>query len=352
MPAPLVTAVDGRDVVFRLADPDHAHRTVRLWVDVDLPLQRDFGRRDGGWELRVEDPPLDRVEYLVEVDGRAVTDPGNPRLVGGPFGDHSWLPLPGYLTPSWLETTPVAGRRASLELLDTPVGEIRGEIWAPAAADPAEPLPLLVCHDGPEMDAYGGLTRYAGALMAQGRLPAFRVALLAPGDRNRRYAANERYATALTEHVLPALRRDWTTTGAPVLMGQSLGGLAALHAGWTRPHSFGGLFLQSGSYFTADLDPQERGYSRWAEVAGFVSSVHAATAAAPGAPEVAIVCGSAEENLANNRLLATHLAETGLSVHWGEVRDGHHWTCWRDLLDPHLTRLLATVWGGAGASST
>ena len=57
-----------------------------------------------------------------------------------------------------------------------------------------------------------------------------------------------------------------------------------------------------------------------------------------------IVCVTAEENLANNRALATHLAETGGDIGWGEVPDGHTWTTWRDLLDPHLTRLLQEAW--------
>ena len=44
---------------------------------------------------------------------------------------------------------------------------------------------------------------------------------------------------------------------------------------------------------------------------GFVRSVHDATTAAPGSPAVTVVCGTAEENLANNRLMAEHLAATG-----------------------------------------
>ena len=58
-----------------------------------------------------------------------------------------------------------------------------------------------------------------------------------------------------------------------------------------------------------------------------------------------LTCGTAEENLANNRLMADHLTATGVDVAWGEVRQGHTWTCWRDLLDPHLTDLLTRVWG-------
>ena len=89
--------------------------------------------------------------------------------------------------------------------------------------------------------------------------------------RNGRYAANPRYAETLASTCVPALRADWATEHAPVLMGQSLGALAALHAAWTRPGVFGGLFLQSGSFFTPELDPQESGYSHWDRVTGFVA---------------------------------------------------------------------------------
>lgn len=56
------------------------------------------------------------------------------------------------------------------------------------------------------------------------------------------------------------------------------------------------------------------------------------------------VCGTQEENLANNVALAAHLAEIGGDIGWGDVPDGHTWTTWRDLLDPHLTRLLQEAW--------
>jgi enterochelin esterase family protein len=172
-----------------------------------------------------------------------------------------------------------------------------------------------------------------------------RVALLAPGARNERYAANPAYAAALTGHVVPGLLEASPTGHRPVLAGQSLGGLAALHAAWTSPGCFAGLFLQSGSFFTPELDPQESGFEFWDEVTGFVASLLAASTAAPDAPVVALTCGSGEENHANNVQLRDHLAATGMTVAWGEVRQGHTWTCWRDSLDPHLTDLLRRVWG-------
>jgi enterochelin esterase family protein len=299
----------------------------------------------GGWEVRLSDLPVDRLEYLLDVDGELRPDPSNPRVVPGPFGDHSWIPLPAYQEPGWLKHEPCPSERATLTLSRTGAGRIDAEVWTPAGIPAHEPLPLLISHDGPEMDAYGGLTAYVGALVATGTLPPMRVALVSPGPRrNQRYAANPRYARAFATRLVPALTDAVATTGRPVLMGQSLGGLAALHVVWTSPHLFSGAFLQSGSFFTASLDPQESGFEHWREVTGFVASVHAAEQAAPDAPPTTLVCGTAEENHANNIALRDHLSAIGVETGWGEVRDGHTWTCWRDTLDPHLTELLLLVW--------
>ncbi|MGD9959980.1 alpha/beta hydrolase [Nocardioides sp.] len=333
------TSVDGDVVTFRVPDPEHALGGVRLWTDLDLPLSSDFGPTDAGWELTLTGLPLDRIEYLLEIDGELGTDAGNPLLVAGAFGDHSWLPLAGYLDPPWLALEPVQGERTGL------TGAVTGELWTPAGISADVGLPLLISHDGPEMDAYGHLTRYVGALVAAGRLPPMRVALLPPGQlggqRNEEYAANPEYAAHLVEEVLPAIGGVGAIQGRPVLMGQSLGAVAALHAAWTHPGVFAGLFLQSGSFFTPETDPQESDFEQWPQITRFVAELEPG----PGtARSITLVCGTAEENLANNRLMAERLRTDGVEVHWGEVRDGHNWTCWRDLLDPHLTDLLASVW--------
>jgi len=339
----LVTEVEGDDVVVRYADPDHAASHVGVWAH--LPLGDTTMRRvAGGWEARLTDLPVDRLEYLLDVDGDLRPDPANPRTTGGPFGDHSWIPLPAYDEPAWLGQPGIAAERSALTIPRTAAGRVDVEIWSPADASNRDALPLLVSHDGPEMDAYGDLTAYVGALVAAGRLPRMRVALVAAGPRNQRYAANPSYASALTTRVVPAITDEVATDGRPVLMGQSLGALAALHAAWTSPATFGGLFLQSGSFFTPALDPQESGFEYWREVTGFVASVHAASQAAPGAPPMTLTCGTAEENHANNLTMRDHLVDVGVETGWGEVRDGHTWTCWRDTLDPHLTDLLRRVW--------
>jgi enterochelin esterase family protein len=338
-----VTSVDDEDVVVRYADPEHRADQVSVWAHLRLG-DTTMARVAGGWEVRLSDLPVDRLEYLLDVDGSLRPDPGNPQTVPGPFGDHSWIALPAYRAPEWLALEPVASVRTSVTVSRSAVGRLDAEVWSPADAVPTEPLPLLVSHDGPEMDAYGGLTTYVGALVGAGRLPRMRVALVAAGQRNRRYAANPAYARALATRVMPALRDTVEVEGRPVLMGQSLGALAALHAAWTDPGVFAGLFLQSGSYFTPDLDAQESGFEFWREVTSFVASIRAAEQAAPDAPLTTLICGTAEENHANNLAMRDQLARVGVDTSWGEVRDGHTWTCWRDTLDPCLTDLLTRVW--------
>src|SRR5205085_5979395 len=108
---------------------------------------------------------------------------------------------------------------------------------------------------------------------------------------------------------------DWLpqlgpSAGRPVALGASLGALSLLHAHWTHPGALGGLFLQSGSFFRRRLDPQESGAPRFARITRFVSRVFGGRAA-PARIPVTLTCGTAEENLANNRAVAAALQQQG-----------------------------------------
>jgi enterochelin esterase family protein len=58
-----------------------------------------------------------------------------------------------------------------------------------------------------------------------------------------------------------------------------------------------------------------------------------------------MTCGTIEENLANNRIMARALAAQGYDASLHEVRDVHNYTAWRDAFDPWLTELLQRVAG-------
>ena len=349
--APSGPRVTPTRVTFHFADPDARLSGVRLAQQVRIPGDRlNFTRRRGIWQLTVPRPPVWRMEYRLGLRHRdggveEVCDPANPLRAPGAFGDKSVLEFADYRPPAWLDAPVLPGKVTELLVPSRYLrAEVAVRVWAPADADPAEELPLLVAHDGPEYDVLAGLTTYASAMIAAGRLPRHRVALLGPGDRDEWYSANVSYAKALALAVLPAIRRQFVVAGPVVGMGASLGALAALHAQRRHAGLFGGLFLQSGSFFTRTLDPQERTFGRYARITRFVGDTRRGTLAAEPVPAM-LTCGAIEENLANNATMAEVLRGQGYRARLAELPDAHNYIAWRDAFDPHLTGLLAEVWG-------
>jgi enterochelin esterase-like enzyme len=347
---PAGTVADSGGVVFRLPGAEHAATEARLWLDLEHHVDPAPMRRvDGGWELAITRPPVRRVEYLYALtlaDGsQAMTcDPTNPKRVMTAFGEHSVVEFPDYRPPAWLTTDIEPGRTTSLVVRSLDLRRpLTITVWSPDGCHDGARLPLLLVHDGPEFDRLASFTRFSAAMIATGRLPAHRVALLGPGDRNRWYAASPSYARALNRLVVPAIRGAVAVDGALVLAGASLGALAALHATFTQPDTAGALFLQSGSFFRPDLDAQERSFAGFDAVSEFVEGVEAADEATP-ALRIGMTCGAAEENLANNRAMARTLARLGHEVTFAEVPDAHTYVGWRDALDPHLVDVLAEAW--------
>jgi len=306
-----------------------------------------FARDDGVWRLRFPPPPVDRLEYMLEIryrNGRTrrLPDPENPLQAPGPFGAKSVVELPGYRTPAWLESDPPRGETVDIALnsrslrTDVPV-----RVWSPVGAQAGEELPLLVVHDGRETDEYASLTHFLDHLAAAERVPAFRAALLQPVDRNEEYSASTTYARALTTELLPELPSP-RERRFRVGMGASLGALGILHAHRTYPESFGALFLQSGSFFRPETDAQEAAFPRFMRISRFVGRTLGGRGPVP--IPVTISCGLGEENLANNRVAAEALAAQGYHVRFVEFRDAHTWIGWRDAWDPWLPELLERAW--------
>jgi enterochelin esterase family protein len=319
-----------------------AYDHVALVHELRRPRVVPFRRNGPRWELRLPRPPVDRLEYLLEFrrGGRVerVPDPGNPLRAPGAFGERSVIEFPGYAPPEWAgDDESPEGRLDELVLESRALRtSIEALVWTPADTGPADELPLLLVHDGPELARYGELLRLCDHLVAFGEVQPFRAVLLPPPlDRDESYSASARYARALVEEWLPAL----PSAGRPVGLGVSLGAAALLHAHWRYPGRFGGLFLQSGSFFRRSLDAHEAGFGRFARLTRFVSSVVGGRGSSAPIP-VTVTCGTGEENLDNNRVLVAALRRRGWDVTFVEHRDAHNWISWRDVLHPHLAELL------------
>jgi len=338
--------VDEVAACFTVADT--GYERVALAHELVRPRTLPFTRRGTRWELRLERPDVDRLEYLLELehgDGGVdrVPDPDNPLRAPGPFGEKSVVEFPGYAPPAW--TADDRAPRGRLVELALPSRLLRTQVeallWSASDTDPSEPLPLLVVHDGPEFARYSELLRLCDHLVASGETPPFRAALLPPpDDRSETYSASARYARALSEEWAPALRHAAPYDRGPVGLGASLGALALAHAHWTHPGLFGGLFLQSGSFFRRRLDAHEARFPRFARITRFVSTMVGGRKSPEPIP-LTFTVGTGEENLANNRVVAAALRGQGWDVRLFEHPDAHNWTSWRDSLHPHVAELLS-----------
>ncbi len=354
-PAVAVTTAQGplvgtNEVTFRFTDPTRALSGVALAHELHRPRRVEFrrGQRRGTWQLDFRLPDVNRMEYLLELtprghEPRLVPDPANPLRAPGVFGEKSVVELPTYNPPAWVfddESPP--GEVSELEVPVRALGTVQALVWSPADADPAEPLPLLVAHDGPEYAELALLIRYLDHVVSFGDVPPLRAALLQPADRNEIYSASARYARAFAQELLPRLEEALPTDRTrPVIMGASLGGLAALHAHWQHQVA-GGLFLQSSSFFRERWDKQESRFGRFGRIARFVGHVLHGRAAPPRVP-VTITVGRGEENLDNNRAVAKALETQGWDTRFVAGRDAHNFTAWRDLLAP-LAEVMLRAW--------
>jgi len=354
-------------VTFRVSDPEAALQEVRLYQEVQRPrVGPAFARVHGTatWELDFPRPAVDRMEYQLQLryPGAGpvlVPDPANPRRAQGPFGEKSVVEFPGYRPPAWLAAgVPPPARPTGLAVPSRVLGaRVPVQLWRSPGGRRrrGQRLPLLVVHDGPEYARYAGLLDFLAWATAEGRLPRMRAALLAPVDRGEHYSASPAWSRALVSEVLPALQALAPSPPGRrfvVGMGASLGGLAALAAARTSPASFGGLFLQSGSFFRPLADGHERDLPRFQRICRFVddlaSGARAPLVAEPGPAEpaaVAMTCGTVEENLYGNRVVRDALAARGWQVGLAEHRDAHNWIAWRDTFDPWLLGLLEELWG-------
>jgi enterochelin esterase-like enzyme len=238
------------------------------------------------------------------------------------------VPAASYDQPAWLAVPAEEGLVSHHDR-----SGIGFSLWSPPGIGDTTLLPLLVVNDGPEYDKLASLTRYLTAGVAGKWLPPLRAALLSPGDRNRRYSANSRYARDLVNGVLPSLPATRL-----IGMGTSLGALAMLHAHCSYPPAFDAMFLQSGSFFTPRFDAHERRFPYYPRVVRFITAIQ------PAHPiPVSLTCGATEENLQNNRLMTQLLCDHGYPAALYEVPGAHDWQSWRNAFDPHLTALVQQV---------
>lgn len=245
-------------------------------------------------------------------------------------------------TPDWLTAPAVSGRCTGLELPSALTHPLPVQVWTPKGLSAKTPAPLIWCHDGPDYVEQASLLQWAGAHIAAGDLPAFRLVLARPVRRMQWYSGSERYLRSV-DRAIAALRDRYAVCGPLAVMGASLGGLTSLLVALRRP-DVGVVLSQSGSYFWRG--GPETGWTWFDRVVRTTDAIKAGERPLARTDLlVGMTCARRESNHDNNRAVVQALRKQGLSVRWKAVAGGHDYPSWRNALDPMWPQLLARVWG-------
>jgi enterochelin esterase family protein len=298
-----------------------------------FPGHHRFARFDGQdlWWLRLPLPDGARLEYKLEVqrDHHAdwVNDPLNPLTTSNPFGTNSVCRSYGYRLPAFAEVHP---NTPNGSFSDIYVGERKLTVYRPASFEPTKSYPLLFIHDGGDYLQYGSMALVLDNLIHTAVIAPLVAVFSWPRERLLEYAANENHARFVVEEAIPAILAELPLLGRRVVMGASLGAVAALHTAWSYPGTFSGMILQSGTF------AQTRGWGSAQHLLAPIADLLHRLEPSRLPARVFMSCGTYERMIGENRTMAHRLERAGLAVTYVESRDGHTWEAWRDRLSEAL----------------
>jgi enterochelin esterase family protein len=318
---------------------------------------------DQRWAWRADLPPDLRTSYQLcpmrdrplrgkpvgerrwaEVVAAGQPDPSCPDRLppgctyGNPAAPASVLSMPGALPQPWAARRPAVPRGS---LVRTPLngGSLVHIYRSLAAAD--RTTPLLVIFDGHRLLATD-VTATFDNLAADGMLEPLTAVVIesirGSASRGPSRIASLTVAAGLEAFIfgdlLPHVEASYQVTSDParrVLVGHSLGAVAALHLATRRPDLFGSVVAGSPALWW----PGENG-----QLSG--ASVAAAYASSAAAGRLFLDAGTEEGDLLEGaRSFRDTLVNAGHAAMYREFRGGHDHACWRGSLADGIVEVLS-----------
>ena len=280
------------------------------------------------------------MEYLIEFDDATAPDPENPLRAPGAFGDKSVIEFQGTRRPPGWTRARARGTRAPRPMRGRGRAAADGRLWSPPGADPDGRARCWSRTTGPSTPSFG--SRCVAARRRRRRAAAVPGRAAAPGRPRRDLLRVRRATPRAVARVLPALRapsarpEPWSAW-APA----SARSRCCTPTGAAR-RRFGGLFLQSGSFFRPRSTAQEAGLPRASRrIARFVARRAGGAGPARADPGDDDLRHRARRTSRNNRTSRRRSAARASRWRSSSTATPTTGSAWRDALHPHLRRATA-----------
>jgi len=282
-----------------------------------------------------------------------VPDPLNPERLPQPAGTPAKSVASMPSAPGAHHLGP-AGPGPRGAVTETGIGSVvlggRRRVWVHTPHEPAEArdsgrrgaagCPLLVLLDGEMWFGTLGIASALDRLTAAGTIPPMvtvGVDALDAASRAEELTCHGPFVRFLVDELLPWAQSGWGAGDDPdqtIIAGQSLGGLAALHAAASEPDRIGCVLAQSPSLWWGGRDGDRR--EEW------LTARLARSTRLPRHIYLEVGCDE-WVNVAPARRFRAMLADTDCRLDYREFSGGHDRACWRVGIADGLAALTAGV---------
>jgi enterochelin esterase-like enzyme len=285
-------------------------------VDVLKPILP----RSSLYYLEKEFPIDARLSYRFQAKGEdSFNDPMNPHSLQEVFGNNTYLRMPGYVDPEYIEDPGAdvpPGKLLKLQVKgNSHVTDREIHVYIPHGLRLRGKQHVLYIHDGAEAMTIGKFTNVLDNLYShEPKSPKCIAVFVPPVDRHEEYMMNPKFAEWFADDLTRQIERHFkirTDAHLRSVQGASLGGLCATYIGLRHSKKFGNIIAQSASFWMRDQE-----------------IVKLFAKCKPLPLRFYLHTGTINDALEGTREMLKTLQHKGYEVTYRETSESHNWANW------------------------
>jgi len=289
-------------------------------------------------------PPDARLDYLLIVDGKEITDPLNKRITPSGYGPHSEVIMPQFIpdTTRYFRADVPHGSIDSIMFIskEKEISPRPVKIYKPSGYDTLTAIPSLYVMNGFKAIEFMSFTNVLDNLIADKKIrPVIAVFLdYVSDDKSLFLDSNDRLTKILCDELVSLIDRIYKVSTSPhdrAITGISAGGHFSIITAFNRPDIFLNAAGQSANITEELMDAMKSASDNKKHLKEYHIYFDVGIYDLPTA--------SLDDHtfLTANRLLYKEIKNAGFNYRYHEYNDGHQWAGWRERTDDILIYFFA-----------